>query len=374
MAVIYNLNPLFSQGLSGQGQTIVVIEDTNVFSAADWTTFRSTFGLSGYAFGKLLAESSRIPAGNCTNPGVNGDDGEAILDAEYASAAAPNAAIELASCKDTTTFGGLIALQNLLNAGSPPSIVSISYGFCEAENGAAANAAYNSAYQQAATAGVSVFVSSGDESAASCDANAASATHGIGVSGFASTPFNVSVGGTDFIDTFNNQTSTYWSATNSSAFESAVGYIPEIPWNDSCASALIATFVTGSGTTTGTGGFCNNAGAGGTGLRTTASGSGGPSGCATGADRHLRRHRRHLRRIRRSPYGNQASSAIPMTAFAIFPMSLYFQPTASGAISSFSVTPTPGKAASRAPVRPVAGAPPAALLSPRRSWRRFNRS
>ena len=30
-AVIYNLNPLFSQGLSGQGQTIVVIEDTNVF-------------------------------------------------------------------------------------------------------------------------------------------------------------------------------------------------------------------------------------------------------------------------------------------------------------------------------------------------------
>jgi len=283
LAVIYNLNPLFSQGLSGQGQTIVVIEDTNVFAAADWTTFRSTFGLSGYSSGSF-SQVHPNSGGNCTNPGTNGDDGEAILDAEYASAAAPNAAIELASCSNTATFGGLIALQNLLNAGSPPSIVSISYGFCEAENGAAANAAYNSAYQQAATAGVSVFVSSGDESAASCDANAASATHGIGVSGFASTPFNVSVGGTDFIDTFNNQTSTYWSATNSSTFESAVGYIPEIPWNDSCASALIATFVTGSGTTTGAGGFCNNAMAGGTNLRTTASGSGGPSGCATGAD------------------------------------------------------------------------------------------
>ncbi len=282
LATIYNLNPLFSQGLSGQGQTIVVIEDTNVFSTADWSTFRSTFGLAGYSSGSFSQVHPNF-GGNCTNPGVNADDGEAILDAEYASAAAPNAAIVLASCMNTATFGGLIALQNLLNAGNPPAIVSISYGFCEASNGAAANAAYNTAYQQAAALGVSVFVSSGDESAASCDANANSATHGIGVSGFSSTPFNVSVGGTDFSDTLNNQTSTYWSATNNSTFESAVGYIPEIPWNDSCASALIATFVTGSGTVNGSGGFCNNAAKGGTGLRTTASGSGGPSGCATGA-------------------------------------------------------------------------------------------
>jgi subtilase family serine protease len=279
LAVIYNLNPLFSQGLSGQGQTIVVIEDTNVFSAADWTTFRSTFGLSAYASGNF-SQVHPNSGGNCSNPGVNADDVEAILDAEYSSAAAPNAAIELASCTDTATFGGLIALQNLLNAGNPPAIVSISYGLCEAANGAAANAAYNSAYQQAATAGVSVFVSSGDESAASCDANAGSATHGIGVSGFASTPFNVSVGGTDFIDTFNNQNTTYWRATNSSTFESALGYIPEIPWNDSCAGILLATFA-GHNPPYGTGGFCNIAS--GAPFRTTASGSGGPSGCATGA-------------------------------------------------------------------------------------------
>src|SRR5216684_1888286 len=48
LATIYNLNPLFSAGISGQGQTIVLIEDTDVFSASDWSTFRSTFGLSGY--------------------------------------------------------------------------------------------------------------------------------------------------------------------------------------------------------------------------------------------------------------------------------------------------------------------------------------
>ena len=38
LATIYNLNPLFSAGVSGQGQTVVVIEDTNVYSTNDWST------------------------------------------------------------------------------------------------------------------------------------------------------------------------------------------------------------------------------------------------------------------------------------------------------------------------------------------------
>src|SRR6266849_8863164 len=48
LATIDNLNPVFSAGNSGQGETIVLIEDTDVFSAADWSTFRQTLGLSGY--------------------------------------------------------------------------------------------------------------------------------------------------------------------------------------------------------------------------------------------------------------------------------------------------------------------------------------
>ena len=285
LATIYNLKPLFSGGLSGQGQTIVVIEDSNAYSTADWTTFRSRFGLSSYTSGSLTTVHPAPKSGsnNCTNPGVVlGTDAEVILDAEWASAAAPSAAIQIASCSDTrTTFGGLIALQNLINASStPPAVVSISYGECEAYNGAAANAAYNAAYQQAVAEGVSVFVSSGDEGAASCDANATRATHGIGVSAFASSPYDVAVGGTDYGDTFAGTNSTYWNSTNTATFGSAKSYIPEIPWNDSCASVLIATYVTGSGTTYGSSGFCNTP----TGREflTTASGSGGPSGCATG--------------------------------------------------------------------------------------------
>ncbi len=284
LATIYNLNPVFKAGYSGKGQTIVVIEDTNLYSTADWTTFRKTFGLSTYTSGSLTVvhPAPKTGANNCGNPGVNGDDGEAILDAEYASAAAPSAAIQVAACADTnTTFGGQIALENLLNASTtPPALVSISYGDCESDNGATANQAFSNLFQQAVNEGVSVFVSSGDEGAASCDANESAASLGISVSGFASTPYNVAVGGTDFADSYSHNDSGYWNATNTSALESAKSYIPEVPWNDSCANLLLANYL-GYTTTYGSSGFCNST-EGVDNFLTTTAGSGGPSNCATG--------------------------------------------------------------------------------------------
>jgi subtilase family serine protease len=283
LAMIYDLKPPFAAGINGKGETVVVIEDTDVYTAADWTTFRSTFGLSVYTFGSFTTVHPNTASshGNCTDPGVNGDDFEAILDAEWASAAAPNAAIELASCNDTrTTFGGLIALQNLLNTASPPPIVSISYGECEAYNGAAANTAYYLAYQQAAAEGVSVFAAAGDEGAASCDAGQSTSFQGIAVSGFASTPYNVAVGGTDFGDSFAGTNNSYWSKTNSSVSGSALSYVPEIPWNDSCAGTLGAIATIGSPVTYGAKGFCNTWI--GRQFLDVVAGSGGPSGCASG--------------------------------------------------------------------------------------------
>ena len=106
--------------------------------------------------------------------------------------------------------------------------------------------------------GVSVFVSSGDAGAGGPDQFSSAATHGIDhVNGFASTPHNVAVGGTDFADTFFNENSTYWSSTNGPYFNSALSYIPEIPWNDSCGSQLIARSF-GFSVTYGSTGFCNS--------------------------------------------------------------------------------------------------------------------
>ena len=112
LATIYNLNPLFAAGYSGQGQTILVIEDSDLYQTSDWTTFRSVFGLASYVSGGSL---SQVHPG-CTDPGVNDDDSEAAIDVEWSSAAAPNAAIEMAACASTqTTFGGFFALANILN-------------------------------------------------------------------------------------------------------------------------------------------------------------------------------------------------------------------------------------------------------------------
>ena len=281
LATIYNLNPLFAEGTSGKGQTVVVVEDADA-SSSDWNTFRQTFGLTSFTNGKFTqVHPETAKSHNCIDPGLNGDSDEASLDVQWASAAAPNATIELASCADTTTFGGLIAVQNLLNGKSaPPSIVSMSYGTCEAGTQAALKASFNSAFQQAVSEGVSVFVSAGDAAAAECDRPYESAFHGINVTGWGETPYNVSVGGTDFGDSFLGENSAYWSATNSPTFESALSYVPEIPWNDSCASVLIST-IEGYSTPYGADGFCNSAT--GSNFLNTIGGGGGPSECATGS-------------------------------------------------------------------------------------------
>jgi Pro-kumamolisin, activation domain/Abnormal spindle-like microcephaly-assoc'd, ASPM-SPD-2-Hydin len=288
LATIYDFNPLFAAGYTGKGQTIVTVEDTDLYSGtgnnSDWATFRKVLGLSGYTSGTLTQVNPTPGTGGaCSDPGITADDAEAAIDVEWASAAAPDAKIELASCANTATnFGGFIALQNLLSdSGTPPAIVSISYGEAEASLGATTNAYINSLYQQAVAEGVSVFVSSGDEGAAIADINAPYASHGIAVSGYTSTPYNVSVGGTDFGDTYTKTTSTYWSSTNGTTYGSALSYVPEIPWNNSCAGQIFATY-TGYASPFGANGLCNSILGEFFYLDDTA-GSGGPSGCATGA-------------------------------------------------------------------------------------------
>lgn len=282
IATIYNLNPLFSEGITGNGQTVVVLEDTDLYSALDYYKFRSKFGLTVYTAGTLSIAhpAPATGANNCSDPGVNGDDGEATLDVEWASAAAPNAAIVLASCANSSTSGLIIAMQNLVNQPVPPTIVSMSYGICETEDGAAGNAAWYLVDAQAAAEGMSMFVSSGDQAAAVCDRGNAGAEYGITVNGFASTPYDVAVGGTDFGDTYAGTNSTYWNSANTSVYGSAKSYIPEIPWNDSCASQLLAS-ANHFSTTYGSSGFCNSIA--GESYLNVIGGSGGPSGCATGA-------------------------------------------------------------------------------------------
>ena len=117
---------------------------------------------------------------------------------------------------------------------------------------------------------------------------------GFSVNAIGSTPYATSVGGTDFGDTYAGTINSYWNATNNSVYGTAGGtYVPEIPWDDSCTSPLIASYLgipiygstsvcntikDGNFPVTGYGGAIYTAGN----SQSILAGSGGPSSCATG--------------------------------------------------------------------------------------------
>jgi subtilase family serine protease len=96
----------------------------------------------------------------------------------------------------------------------------------------------------------------------------------------ASTPFNLAAGGTDYADAYLGTTTKYWNSTNTAVYGSAKAYIPEIPWNDSCASQLITTAL-GFTVPYGAKDSCNST-VGEENFLSTGAGSGGPSACAYG--------------------------------------------------------------------------------------------
>jgi hypothetical protein len=215
---------------TGTGQTIAIVGETNL-NIGDVQQFRSAFGLPANF------DTTNIIL-NGEDPGITSTDEEteADLDTQWSGAVAPGATISYVLSASTPASQGVdlsalyIVEQNLA------AVMSESYGACESGLGSTGNSFVNNLWKQASAQGITVAVSTGDSGAAGCDDpnTETLATGGVAVSGLASTPYNVAVGGTDF-DEYNKWT-TYWSTTNDpTTGTSAFGYIPEIPWNQSCA-------------------------------------------------------------------------------------------------------------------------------------------
>lgn len=237
-ATIYNVLPLWSAtpAIDGTGQTIAIVGRTNI-NIKDITDFRNLFGLPSDSPQVIL---------DGPDPGiVRGDETEADLDLEWSGAVAKGANINLVVSQSTETTDGVDLSALYIVDHNLASVMSESYGQCEFNMGAAGNQFYNNLWQQAAAQGITVFVSAGDNGAAGCDFELDQglqppqpAQGGLAVSGIASTPYNVAVGGTDFNDYFT--ASTYWNATNNTTtLASAKSYIPETTWNSSCTNAFL---------------------------------------------------------------------------------------------------------------------------------------
>src|SRR6266404_4121225 len=228
-ATIYNSKPLIAAGNDGTGQTIAIVGETNL-NVQDVQQFRTMFGLPANF------DASNVIL-NGEDPGITsfGEEGEADLDVEWSGAAAPGATIKFVLSASTPASAGIDLSALYIVEHNLAGVMSESYGACEKDLGSAGNAFYNSLWEQAAAQGITVLLSSGDGGTAGCDDfnSQQVATQGLAVSGLASTPFNVSVGGTDF-DQVNNW-AAYWNPTNDPTGTSAKSYIPEIPWNENCA-------------------------------------------------------------------------------------------------------------------------------------------
>jgi pseudomonalisin len=220
---IYDVSPLYSQGLDGTGQSIAVLGRVDV-ALPDVRTFRSNSGLPANDPQMIV---------NGTDPGFPdcNDEAESALDVEWAGAIAKNATVKFVTSKSGATDGINLSAQYAVNNNVAP-IVTLSYGLCEAADSSAGNAFWNGLWAQAASQGMSVFVSAGDSGAAGCDSpNLATATYGRGVNALCSSPYSSCVGGTQFNDVYNPD--QYWSQTNGSGMASALSYIPEVAWNES---------------------------------------------------------------------------------------------------------------------------------------------
>ena len=224
---------------NGSGVTIAIAGRTDI-DPTDAPTFWGLFGLDGTNAPKPTLNIIT----NGPDPGFTGDEGEADIDTQWSGAAAPGAKIDFVTSASTETSDGvdLSALYIVDNNLAP--VVSESYGNCEASG---VGYFYGAVWEQAAAQGISAMVSTGDSGSAGCDDpnSEAYAVYGRNVNGIGSTPFNAAVGGTDF-NQLTNPTA-YWNATNAAVTQqSAIGYIPELVWNDSCANPLLQLIQGGS--------------------------------------------------------------------------------------------------------------------------------
>lgn len=247
-ATIYNINPVYNESGAGQGFNIAVVGRSNLYGSdqagQDVYDFRQNF-VPSYSAGALQVIL------NGSDPGDlgGGEEAEATLDASWSGAIAPGATVNLVVSASTNTTDGIDLSEVYIIENNLAEVMTESFGGCEALSTSTQAIGASSLAEQAAVQGITYLVSTGDNGAEGCDDqdSETTATGPISVNLLASTPFTVAVGGTVFDD--NTDPSLYWSATNTGQ-ESALTYIPEEVWNDSCLASACgsnANIVAGSG-------------------------------------------------------------------------------------------------------------------------------
>ncbi len=211
----YNENPLISGGITGGGGDCLAIVGDSDYTPTALPLFNSQFGLPGSSVTTVLTDG--------TNPGVNDDELEALLDLEWSHAVAPGATTRFYLGNGNTSSSGngpiIDSIQRAVNDNTCGTI-SVSFGLCGGDK-IFFTTVVSPIYAQAAAQGQSIFISSGDQGAAGIIFDGTSCVPGTSrnVNEMSADPNVTSVGGTAFNPDFDG-------AGNN------VGHVPESAWDD----------------------------------------------------------------------------------------------------------------------------------------------
>jgi hypothetical protein len=246
-ATIYNINPLYQANIDGSGKTIAVVARSD-YNDQDLFDFFDVFELSPPSFGRTV---------NGENPGNlgGGEQLEVTLDLTWSGAIARSSFITPVISGTTNTTDGADLSEAYIVDNNSGDVMTESFGTCEASFTNTQAQTYSTLAEQAAAQGITYLVASGDSGAEGCDDPDVEtiASGPVSVNLLSATPFNLAVGGTIFNE--DGQENKYWSSTNDpNTLGSALSYIPEDVWNESCLASTCGAganiFATGGGAST----------------------------------------------------------------------------------------------------------------------------
>ena len=233
-ATIYNISPLYGKTppINGTNQTIAIVGRSNF--SIQFDDVDQFFGI----FDVINASYHVTLNGNDPGDLGGGEEEEATLDVSWSAVLAPGALVNFVVSATTNTTDGVDLSESYIIDNNLADVMSESFGSCEASQTSTAAQTDANLAEQAAAQGITYLVASGDSGAEGCDDPDIEtvASGPLSVNILAATPFNLAVGGTMFNE--DGEDSKYWSSTNTSeTLGSALSYIPEDVWNESCLAA-----------------------------------------------------------------------------------------------------------------------------------------
>ena len=230
----YNTAPLYAKGITGRGETIVIVDAFGSPTiAADLHTFDKGAGIADPPSLKVIHPAGAIPKWDPNNSAMVNWGFETTLDVEYSHTIAPGANILLvetpaSETEGTTGFPQIVTAENYVVNHHLGNVISQSFGATEETFTSYGQLApLRSAYVNAAKNGITVLASTGDTGVAGTelDGSTFSTTRETGWP--ATDPLVTAVGGTQIKDNG--------------------GHFSQVTWNDTYDTNLLEAF-TGSST------------------------------------------------------------------------------------------------------------------------------